>query len=354
MFYPSIVRAGLFVALGAVSGAGSARDSADVSPLKRPALQTPQAHRAAMTGVARAGARLVAVGERGVILVSEDQGGSWRQVPVPVSVTLTAVKFVDDRHGWATGHAGTVLATADGGSTWNVQLDGMHAAALALAAARAGRARQDLAVAQQWVDDGADKPFLDLHVVDANTVVVVGAYGLCFVTHDAGRTWASALDRIDNPEGRHLNAIGGHGSHIVVVGEQGLVLRSTDGGGRFGRVQTPVRTTWFAVDVTPRGAILLGGLRGHMLLSDATGVEWTRVRMPTDATVTTLLRDGRRLLAGDQKGALFESADGGASFLPIDLRSTGPLVSMTLARDGQPVVADLQGVRRLTTKRREP
>jgi photosystem II stability/assembly factor-like uncharacterized protein len=367
MFFQSIVPAGLVLLLGVVPGTASSGDGADVSPLKRPALQTAQAHRAAMMGVARAGARLVAVGERGVVLVSEDQGSGWRQVPVPVSVTLTAVRFRDDRHGWATGHAGVVLATSDGGSTWAVQLDGGRASALALAAARArvqalaghpaaeaGRARQALAAAQQWVDDGADKPFLDLHIVDANTVMVAGAHGLFFVTHDAGRTWTSALDRIDNPEGRHLNAIGGHGQHIVVAGEQGLVLRSYDGGRRFVAIQTPLRSTWFAVDVAPSGAILLAGLRGNALRSDATGAQWTRVRMPTDATVTTLLRDGDRVLAGDQKGGLFESSDAAAGFVPLDLRSTAPLVAMTLARDGQPVVADLQGVRRLLAKRGAP
>ena len=34
----------------------------------------------------------------------------------PVSVTLTAVRFADATHGWAVGHGGVVLATADGGA----------------------------------------------------------------------------------------------------------------------------------------------------------------------------------------------------------------------------------------------
>lgn len=365
MFFLAILPAGLVLSVGLLLPAvATPHDTTDTSPLKRPALQTPQAQRAAMIGVARAGNRLVAVGERGIILVSDDQGSHWRQVPVPVSVTLTAVRFVDDRHGWASGHAGVVLASSDGGTSWDIRLDGLQASALALTAARQqaqaqtrnpatepGRAQQALSVAQQWVDDGADKPFLDLHVVDANTVIVVGAYGLAFVTHDAGRTWTSAIDRIDNPAGRHLNAIAGFGRHIAMAGEQGLVLQSTDGGRRFVPIQTPVRSSWFAVDVAPGGAILLGGLRGNMLLSNAEGTEWTRVRIPTDASVVALLRDGHRLLAGDQNGHLFETRDGGLSFVPLEQRSTAPLVSMTLARDGQLVVADLQGVRRLSHKR---
>ena len=45
----------------------------------------------------RAGNRLVAVGERGTILLSDD-GQAWRQVPSPVSVGLTGVSFGDDQH----------------------------------------------------------------------------------------------------------------------------------------------------------------------------------------------------------------------------------------------------------------
>ena len=40
--------------------------------------------------------RLVAVGERGHILISTDNGASWRQVEVPTRAMLTAVTFLDD------------------------------------------------------------------------------------------------------------------------------------------------------------------------------------------------------------------------------------------------------------------
>ena len=89
-----------------------------------------------MLAITRAGARLVAVGERGSILLSDDSGVSWRQAKVPVSVTLTAVQFPNAKAGWAVGHLGVVLHSADGGETWAKQLDGREAASLVLEAAK--------------------------------------------------------------------------------------------------------------------------------------------------------------------------------------------------------------------------
>ena len=77
--------------------------------LERSALPSAKAERAVLLGLARAGQRLVAVGERGIVLLSDDNGQRWRQAQVPVSVSLTAVQFVDDRRGWAVGHLGVVL-----------------------------------------------------------------------------------------------------------------------------------------------------------------------------------------------------------------------------------------------------
>ncbi|WP_157649931.1 hypothetical protein [Burkholderia ubonensis] len=50
----------------------------------------------------RAGARIAAVDASGVVLVSDDDGKTWRQAPrVPVSATLPAVAVGDARFGLA-------------------------------------------------------------------------------------------------------------------------------------------------------------------------------------------------------------------------------------------------------------
>src|SRR5690606_22399355 len=91
-----------------------------------------KAAKSPLTAIARAGDRLVAVGQRGHILVSEDAGKSWSQASVPVSSDLVAVSFASASHGWAVGHGGVVLKTEDGGLSWAVQLDGHQSSELIL------------------------------------------------------------------------------------------------------------------------------------------------------------------------------------------------------------------------------
>src|SRR4051794_32612400 len=69
----------------------------------------PTAQTSMILAATQAGKRIVAVGERGVVLLSDDAGTSFRQAKsVPISSTLTSVKFVDARIGWAAGHWGVI------------------------------------------------------------------------------------------------------------------------------------------------------------------------------------------------------------------------------------------------------
>ena len=105
--------------------------------------------------------KLVAVGERGHILLSSD-GADWQQAQVPVQVTLTAVYFIDEMHGWAVGHDATILSSSDGGVSWQIQ---QHLPEM-------------------------EKPLLDVLFFDKNTGVAVGAYGLFYRTNDGGKHWS--------------------------------------------------------------------------------------------------------------------------------------------------------------------
>ena len=111
--------------------------------------------------VAHAGKRLVAVGERGHVLYSDDDGGNWTQAKVPTRQMLTAVYFVDDQHGWAVGHDALILASSDGGATWSKQFEDLQ----------------------------REAPLLDLWFKDAQHGFAIGAYGALLQTSDGGSTW---------------------------------------------------------------------------------------------------------------------------------------------------------------------
>lgn len=128
------------------------------------------------------GARLgigQAVGERGHILYSDDRGASWQQAEVPSRQLLTALFFVDARHGWAVGHDTQILHSADSGAHWQLQHE----------------------------DPPREAPLLDVWFADARRGLAVGAYGTLLATEDGGAHWADAGARLDNPDGLHLNAI---------------------------------------------------------------------------------------------------------------------------------------------------
>lgn len=278
---------------------GAAAAEAVAPALTRPALGVRRGEGAVLLAAAAAGPRIVAVGERGVVLVSDDDGASWRQQSTPVSVSLTAVRFADATHGAAVGHGGIVMRTDDAGANWRVVFDGRRAAQVALAAARASGDAALVGPAERLVAEGADKPFLDLLMPDASTLVVVGAYGLAFASLDGGHTWTSWLDRFDNPKALHVYALRQRGDSWLAVGEQGLMLRSNDGGRTFVRLPSPYKGSFFVAELLGEQDIVVAGLRGNVWRSGDAGNSWSQVAAPMPASITAALRtpDGALLLA---------------------------------------------------------
>lgn len=328
-------------------------------PLDRPAMMIRGAARAVLLDITTAGKRLVAVGERGIVVLSDDAGKTWRQVHVPTSVSLTSVAFPTAEKGWAAGHSGVVLHTRDGGRNWVRQLDGVAAANLALEAAqekmkemKADSTRQEkealerhLQDAQLLVDDGPDKPFLDILFENDRQGFIVGAYGLIFKTVDGGETWHSWIDRVDNPDGMNLYGIQAVGSTYYIVGEQGLVLKSTDGGDSFVRVNTPYQGTYFVSAAAASGEIVLAGLRGNAYWSDDQGATLTRTEVPAPISFSAAKTlDNGTLLFANQAGQLLASRDGGRTIQILDTPRLPPIASMASFGDNVILTVGLGGV----------
>ena len=316
--------------------------TAALDPLQRPALQAPRAVRGIMLAVAAAGPRIVAGGERGIVLWSDDGGKAWQQAEMPVSVTLTAFSFPTATEGWAVGHGGVVLHSADGGRHWIRQLDGRKAAQIELEAARASGDRRQVGRAEQLLADGPDKPFLAVHFWNSRRGVAIGAYGLIFGTDDGGVTWTSWRDRVDNPKGLHLNALYVTGSTMFLVGEQGLLLRSMDDARSFQRLESPYQGSWFAV--TGRGnVILLAGLRGNVFRSTDAGATWNASQVPTPVTIGSAIAAPGGFIFANQAGQLLTSTDG-LTLRPLPRPAGPPLTALTIAADGSLLAASFAGV----------
>ncbi len=81
--------------------------------------------------IATHGSHVWIVGKPGtVILHSPDAGQTWQGHATGQHTPLRDVTFVDETHGWAVGEMGTILATSDGGQTWQTQRRGGERAAV--------------------------------------------------------------------------------------------------------------------------------------------------------------------------------------------------------------------------------
>ena len=314
------------------------------------AVQSRLAARTLMNGVALAGTRLVCAGQRGHIVYSDDQGKIWHQASVPVRSDLVAVYFPTPANGWAVGHDGVVLHSADGGVTWTKQFDG-RAAVRAMESYYGANAPQITsgtqnlsAEVESYAKQGPDKPFLDVWFENETTGYVVGAFNLIFRTTDGGKNWIPLFDRIDNPKRLHLYAIRPVGQDLFISGEQGSVFKLDRQTGRFKALKTPYKGTFFGVTGKP-GAVVVFGMRGNVFRS-RDGISWQKVEtgVPAGLTGGAVTADGRIVLVS-QAGHVLVSGDDGASFSQLKIDQPVPATAVTAIDGNTLALASLAGVK---------
>lgn len=263
--------------------------------------------------VAAAEGRLVAVGDRGHVLVSSDQGATWEQILVPTRAMLTAVAFADANNGTAVGHDGVILATADGGRTWQRRDNG-----------------QDL-----------DTVWFDVLFVDTRHGYIAGAYGKFLRTEDGGQTWTPTKP---TDEDLHFYRISAGGGRLYLAGESGTALTSADGGAKWERLEVPYDGSLYGILPLDESNLLAYGLRGHIFRSTDAGVSWE----PLDNPVTVLIMGGTRLkdgtiILGGLGGNLFVSRDDGRSFQHWHPPELGTGVSEVIAAGPDRIVTVGEG-----------
>jgi len=326
-------------------------------PVYRDVLDTPSrmsklASETLLNSIVSSGKRLIAVGHRGHIVYSDDQGKTWTQSTVPVGSDLVAVYFPSEKNGWAVGHDGVVLHTSDGGTNWTKQLDGRIAAELMskhFSSSVSDAASTMQADIKRYQEQGPDKPFLDVWFQNDTTGYIVGAFGLIFRTADGGKSWAPLLDRIDNPKNYHLYAIKSVGSDLYICGEQGSVFR-LDATGRFKEIKTPYTGTYFGVTGKP-GALIVYGMRGKVFRSSDNGKSWKNIEtgVPAGITGSTVLEDGRIVLVS-QIGNVLISSDNGLTFTHIKVEKPVPAAAVTSINKDTLAVVGFRGASLVPTK----
>jgi len=286
-------------------------------PAFEPEASVARVDRVALTALVRVGDRLVAAGERGRIVYSDDAGATWHLASSPSYQPVTSLAVVDGRTIFATAHQGGILRSTDAGASWQAAT----------------------------VPGGSRPALFAVQVVDGRGVAV-GAYGAYLESSDGGRTWTSR-PIVAGDFDRHLTGIAACGRDCLVIsGEAGTLLRSMDAGLSWQRLASPYAGSFFGAVGLKDGAVIVYGMRGHAFRSDDRGRTWKALDLKG---YTGALQgasedaEGRVTLVGAD-GFLASSRDGGLTFLAVTLHGR-PTVSAALRVGNRQLYAGPAGLR---------
>ncbi len=219
----------------------------------------------------------IAIGDLATVLITDDAGKSWTEVPVEVyeyGDQLLQVCIDPERdQAWISGTMATVMKSSDHGHSWRM----VHP-------------KEDLA----WND---------ITVAPDGSVWVVGEFGRMQRSLDDGASW----QEITVPaEGSSLMAIAFSGHQQgMAVGLSGLIIRSGDGGKTWSRVDDVSKAHFFDVAWNGHGFVAVGnnGVLAHFT-PDGVVEDVARVSANNSGWYTQLtpLSDDDYLIAGIDVG----------------------------------------------------
>lgn len=257
----------------------------------------------------------VAVGERGHVLISNDNGQTWQQVQVPTRATLTSVAASNGQI-LVGGHDGVLLLSVDGGQNWKMVRN----------------------------EPDQEKPVLDVVFIDQKTAFAVGAYGLLLKTTDGGYRWVEQTHpELEIPEFgfphfyQLLPLLDGS---LLLVGEAGFVARSEDMGDSWTTLPLPYQGSLFAVGQTKTGALIVAGMRGNILRSDDLGQTWQVIDIDIRSGLNNIVVAGEEIIITGMDGIMLRSTDDGRTFVATQRPNRKAIAAATLEQKTLLVAAE--------------
>jgi photosystem II stability/assembly factor-like uncharacterized protein len=272
--------------------------------------------------------RAVVVGDKGLIMTSDDQGHTWQRRQVKKGFKyfdLYGVAFAPDgAHGWAVGDGGAIFRSDDRGATWNPQESKQTAALLKVAAvdAQHGCVTGEHGVVLCTTDGGTtwnaqkfeDMVFFDLAFTDPNNGWAVGEFATTLRTTDGGKTWAIQTGGQRNLTSDPSFAIAfENASNGLILGLNGEDMTTNDGGKTWkaGALAGQHRSFYAAAGM-PAGAssgIYIGGQDG--VTARVAGGEVQEAPSATANSITALALSPHLGLAVGMGGTIIRSTDSG-------------------------------------------
>jgi photosystem II stability/assembly factor-like uncharacterized protein len=271
-----------------------------------------------LLGIAYAGDRVVAVGNGGVVLLSDDDGQTWRIANTPTDELLTAVVFPTAREGWAVGQDLLVLHTTDGGESWT----------------------------QQHFTAESDQVLFTVVSLSPGHLFASGSYNSIVETHDGAAWQDSKIPNLDDDY--HLNCAAVRGDDVMVTGEAGhSFVRYA---GAWSAMKMDYDGSQFACLLGADGNFYSFGLRGSAFRAPPGAAAWTRIDLGDQQSIfgAAKLADGRVALVGANGSVkVLDTASGKVVRLPQVSEHT--LSAVVEGRHHQLIVVGADGVHQVDT-----
>ncbi len=216
----------------------------------------------------------VALAYENYIYIGDAEAGNWRRVAIDSEEVPQALTCDPQGRIWVVGSFSSILSSADRGETWSASS----------------------------MDE--DLHFTTVQFIDRDTAFLTGEFGVVVQTTDGGATWENLPPLRD--EFYPQDAWFRDASTGWIVGLTGTVLRTDDGGRTWVRQEAGTQAPLYSIIPGDDGLFVVGGF--GTVLQSTTGDAWTIVKH--DKPIRFYLRaalalDGRRLVAAGGAGALF-------------------------------------------------
>ena len=238
----------------------------------------------------RQGNKIVAVGDRGLVLRSNDGGETWERDNLPEPTALLGVAFAGDKT-VAVGQEGKIYVHTPG-SGW------------------------------KKVESTTKERLLNVAGNTSGLLVAVGAFGAVIRSTDFGSTWQNAQPK------------------WLEIGDA-----DAGGGALTGAAGEP---TIYAVQVLEDGTVFIGGELSFIVRSTG-GEDWTLVNqakaseeeIAPSINAISIRNDGTGFAVG-QAGTILRTSDGGATWNAVNSSTSANLLSVASLKSGEVVAVGMR------------
>lgn len=284
-----------------------------------------------LTSIHAIGSSLYIIGARGYVAVSFDGGLTWQRLDIGTTANLNGSFFFNENYGFIVGAGGSIFMY--NGTTWidqSVDVDITFTAIYGVgryvyAVGNRGIVFRFDGVRWTQISIGINIDLTDIYFLDEYFGYIIGNGGLIMRTTDGGLTWIRMTTNV-SVNLRSIRVLSR--TVAIAVGEAGVVLKTTDGGATWIRIDLGASFTFTSVEVIGSTGYIVGtgGIAYSFRIDGvfaAYGLRFTRLSTGTSLRINSGSFASRTtgVIVGE-RGLVYTTIDGGLSWISSSIGVT--------------------------------